>query len=104
MGRRWLDLTKGVIGHGFQEHPRLLINMKRVVGNNNLWGQILYRRPENRRQCKIFFLELPSFLNTPFFRKNFCTKFDPLNDFFKPRVHIILKRRNLETGKHTSFF
>jgi len=34
---------------------------------------------------------------------NFCTKFDPLNDFFKRRAFIILKRRNWKICEHSSF-
>ena len=34
---------------------------------------------------------------------NFCTKFDLLNIFLNEELHIILKRRNLEICKHSSF-
>ena len=35
---------------------------------------------------------------------NFCTKFDPLNDFSNDQLHNILKHRNLLICEHSSFF
>jgi len=34
---------------------------------------------------------------------NFCTKFDPLNDFSTDELHIIWKRKNIEICKHSIF-
>jgi len=36
--------------------------------------------------------------------QDFCTKFDPLNDFLYGMLHIILKPRNVKICEHSIFF
>ena len=36
--------------------------------------------------------------------RDFCTKFEPLNDFLNCELYIILKCRSLEIEDHSSFF